>query len=50
LNRQNLLLDAIQDRFQTLITTTHLGAFDSQWLNSSQILSVQAGQIKKLQA
>ncbi|NEQ83446.1 MAG: DNA replication and repair protein RecF, partial [Moorea sp. SIO2I5] len=50
LNRQNLLLDAIQDRFQTLITTTHLGAFDSQWLNSSQILSVQAGQIKRLEA
>lgn len=46
LNRQNQLLEAIQDRFQTLITTTHLGAFDSQWLNSSQILSVQAGQIK----
>jgi len=47
-NRQNQLLDAIQDRFQTLITTTHLGAFDSQWLNSSQILSVQAGQILPL--
>ncbi|HAJ62366.1 MAG TPA: DNA replication/repair protein RecF [Cyanobacteria bacterium UBA8543] len=45
LNRQNQLLEAIQDRFQTLITTTHLGAFDSQWLNSSQILSVEAGQI-----
>ncbi|MFB8787972.1 MAG: DNA replication/repair protein RecF [Potamolinea sp.] len=45
LNRQNQLLDAIQDRFQTLITTTHLGAFDSQWLKSSQILSVHAGQI-----
>lgn len=45
LNRQNQLLDAIQDRFQTLITTTHLGAFDSQWLNSSQILSVHAGEI-----
>jgi len=45
LNRQNQLLDAIQDRFQTLITTTHLGAFDSQWLNSSQILSVNAGEI-----
>jgi DNA replication and repair protein RecF len=44
-NRQNQLLDAIQDRFQTLITTTHLGSFDSQWLKSSQILSVQAGQI-----
>lgn len=45
LNRQNQLLEAIQDRFQTLITTTHLGSFDSQWLKSSQILSVQAGQI-----
>ncbi len=44
-NRQNQLLDAIQERFQTLITTTHLGSFDSQWLKASQILSVQAGQI-----
>ena len=44
-SRQNQLLDAIQDRFQTLITTTHLGSFDSHWLNASQILSVQAGQI-----
>jgi DNA replication and repair protein RecF len=45
LSRQNQLLDAIQDRFQTLITTTHLGSFDSQWLNSSQILFVKAGEI-----
>ena len=45
LNRQNQLLDAIQDRFQTLITTTHLGSFDAQWLNSSQILTVEAGRI-----
>jgi DNA replication and repair protein RecF len=44
-SRQNQLLDAIQDRFQTLITTTHLSSFDSQWLNSSQILFVQAGEI-----
>ena len=44
-NRQNQLLDAIQDRFQTLITTTHLGSFGSQWLKASQILSVQAGHI-----
>lgn len=43
LNRQNQLLDAIQERFQTLITTTHLGSFDAQWLNSSQIFSVKAG-------
>ena len=47
-SRQNQLLDAIQDRFQTLITTTHLGSFDSQWLNSSQILSVKAGEISQV--
>lgn len=45
LNRQNKLLDTIQDRFQTLITTTHLGSFDAQWLRSSQILTVKAGEI-----
>ncbi|PLZ89600.1 DNA replication/repair protein RecF [Fischerella thermalis] len=44
-SRQNQLLDTIQDRFQTIITTTHLGAFDSQWLNSSQILYVKSGKI-----
>jgi DNA replication and repair protein RecF len=43
--RQNQLLDAIQDRFQTLITTTHLSSFDAQWLNSSQILFVKSGEI-----
>jgi DNA replication and repair protein RecF len=45
INRQNQLLDAIQDRFQTLITTTHLGAFDTQWLKHTQILNVKAGEI-----
>lgn len=45
LNRQNKLLETIQDRFQTLITTTHLGSFDAQWLKSSQILTVEAGKI-----
>ena len=44
-SRQNQLLDAIQDRFQTLITTTHLGSFDAHWLNSSQILTVSGGQL-----
>ncbi len=44
-NRQHQLLDAIQERFQTLITTTHLGAFESSWLSKSQILSVKAGKI-----
>jgi DNA replication and repair protein RecF len=45
LNRQNQLLEAIQDHFQTLITTTHLGAFDAKWLHSSQIFSVKAGHL-----
>jgi DNA replication and repair protein RecF len=45
LNRQNQLLDAIQDRFQTLITTTHLGSFAAPWLNSAQILEVEAGKL-----
>ena len=42
---QNQLLDTIQDHFQTLITTTHLGAFDAQWLHSSQILHVYCGKV-----
>ncbi|MGF1491485.1 MAG: DNA replication/repair protein RecF [Microcoleaceae cyanobacterium] len=46
LGRQNQLLETIQDRFQTLITTTHLGAFDAQWLEQTQILSVRAGTIE----
>jgi DNA replication and repair protein RecF len=45
LTRQNQLLSVIEDRFQTLITTTHLGAFDAKWLDSSQILQVKSGQI-----
>lgn len=44
-NRQNQLLEAIQDRFQTLITTTHLGSFDTQWIQQSQILTVRAGRL-----
>jgi DNA replication and repair protein RecF len=45
LQRQNQLLAVIQDRFQTLITTTHLQGFDDQWRKASQILTVQGGQI-----
>jgi DNA replication and repair protein RecF len=45
LTRQNRLLSVIEDRFQTLITTTHLGAFDAKWLDSSQILHVRSGEI-----
>ncbi len=44
-DRQNQLLAAIGDQFQTLITTTHISSFDQQWVNSSQILTVEQGQI-----
>ncbi len=43
--RQNQLLETIGDRFQTLITTTHLSCFDGIWLKNSQILSVERGKI-----
>ncbi|MEG3437085.1 DNA replication/repair protein RecF [Pannus brasiliensis CCIBt3594] len=45
LHRQNQLLDAIEDRFQTLITTTHLSSFDARWLQSSRVLTVEKGRI-----
>lgn len=46
LNRQNQLLETIEDRFQTLITTTHLGSFDTQWLKLSQIMQVKNGHLE----
>ncbi len=46
LTRQNQLLEAITDRFQTLITTTHLGTFEQNWLQSSQVMTVKQGQIQ----
>jgi DNA replication and repair protein RecF len=45
LQRQNQLLNAIQDRVQTIVTTTHLGSFDAQWLNSAQIFQVESGKV-----
>jgi DNA replication and repair protein RecF len=44
-DRQTRLLDAIQDRYQTLITTTHLGSFAAEWLQSSQVFVVKQGQL-----
>lgn len=43
--RQDQLLDAIQDRVQTLVTTTHLGSFDARWLTSAQIFEVKQGHL-----
>lgn len=44
-HRQDQLLDAIQDRVQTLVTTTHLGSFDARWLASAQIYEVSRGHL-----
>ncbi|MEB3224964.1 MAG: DNA replication/repair protein RecF [Synechococcus sp.] len=44
--RQNQLLDTIQTRFQTIITTTHLNSFGADWLNHSQILTVHEGSLR----
>jgi DNA replication and repair protein RecF len=48
-NRQNQLLEVIGDRFQTIITTTHIGSFNNQWIKNSQILAIDAGQIAPYQ-
>jgi DNA replication and repair protein RecF len=45
LHRQNQLLSVIVDRFQTIVTTTHLGSFDAKWLDAAQILQVCNGVI-----
>ncbi|MCF2970369.1 DNA replication/repair protein RecF [Synechococcus sp. Nb3U1] len=50
LHRQNQLLDAIQSRVQTLVTTTHLGSFDARWLRAAQIVQVQGGQLSPYKA
>lgn len=44
-NRQNQLLETIGDRFQTLITTTHINSFNDLWIEDAQILTVDGGKI-----
>ncbi|WP_199248354.1 DNA replication/repair protein RecF [[Phormidium] sp. ETS-05] len=45
-NRQHQLFEAIQERFQSIITTTHVTGFDQNWLADSQILTVKSGNIE----
>ena len=47
-NRQKQLLEVIGDRFQTIITTTHIDTFNHEWIKDSQILAVEAGQISEI--
>ncbi|MBY0356756.1 MAG: DNA replication/repair protein RecF [Candidatus Obscuribacterales bacterium] len=43
--RQALLLSAIGQPMQTIITTTHLSGFDPKWLEGARIMTVNNGQI-----
>ncbi|WP_298977654.1 DNA replication/repair protein RecF [uncultured Thermosynechococcus sp.] len=45
LQRQRILLEVMGDRYQTLITTTHLAPFAAPWRQQAQILRVTAGRI-----
>ena len=47
-NRQKQLLEVIGDRFQTIITTTHIDTFNQNWIKDSQILAVEAGKISEV--
>ena len=45
LQRQQQLLESLGDRFQTIITTTHLNYFDPRLLNTAQIIEVKQGRL-----
>ncbi|HIK22386.1 MULTISPECIES: DNA replication/repair protein RecF [unclassified Thermosynechococcus] len=45
LQRQGILLEVMGDRYQTLITATHLAPFAVPWRKQAQILKVTAGTI-----
>ncbi len=45
LKRQQQLLDCLGDRFQTIITTTHLNYFGQQLLDEAQIIQVKMGRL-----
>ena len=47
-NRQHQLLEVIGDRFQTIITTTHIDSFNQDWIKNSQVLAVEAGTIREV--
>jgi DNA replication and repair protein RecF len=48
-NRQDQLLEAVDNQIQVFITTTHLGKHLKKWSENAQILTVSAGNIKPLQ-
>jgi DNA replication and repair protein RecF len=47
LNRQGLLMSLVDDKMQTLITTTHVDGFKPEWLRGALFLKVENGSIKE---
>lgn len=45
LGRQGMLMQLVNSEMQTLITTTHLDGFRSEWLSGAKVVTVKAGEI-----
>lgn len=45
LGRQGMLMQLVNDRMQTLITTTHLDGFRSEWLEGALVTKVESGSL-----
>ncbi len=45
LGRQGMLMQLVNSEMQTLITTTHLDGFRSEWLDGAKIVTIKAGEI-----
>lgn len=48
--RQALLLSAVNNTSQTIITTTHLSGFDPSWLEDARIMNVYQGKVEQQEA
>jgi len=44
--RQQLLLEAVGEGHQCLVSATHLGAFSGGWIEASQVIALQAGALQ----
>lgn len=45
LGRQGMLMQLVNERMQTLITTTHLDGFRSEWLEGALVTKVESGSL-----
>ncbi|MFZ9148231.1 DNA replication/repair protein RecF [Vulcanococcus sp.] len=47
--RQQLLLEAVGEGHQCLVSATHLGAFSGGWNQGSQVIRIEAGEVRSSQ-